>query len=233
MDCIMVDGRMNVLASLLAILSLATVIAGFAAAAISPGDQLFSILEEAEYPPKVPVGPALQDVGLILAGSGAASNSTADLPLTLMVERSRVARPSHAEKLIDDLSAIDPSLSLGGGSDGSDYRGQMLLFDRPYLLSEIEIFGGEVVSELEAEVVKRTTGGEEVVGHLSIETERRDRLWDGEGVLVIEDGTIRGDYHVFLDMSPQAERGAAEPQNENGAEPPFDLLRIVSAGSAP
>jgi hypothetical protein len=31
---------------------------GFAAA-ISPGDQFFSLLEEGEYPPKVPVGPAL------------------------------------------------------------------------------------------------------------------------------------------------------------------------------
>jgi hypothetical protein len=226
----MVDGRMKVLASLLALLSLATVIAGFAAA-ISSDDQFFSILEEAEYPPKVPVGPALQDLGLILAGSGVASNSTADLPLTLMVERSRATRPSHAEKLFDDLGSIDPSLAPRSGGEGSDYRGQMLLFDRPYLLGEIEISCGEVVSELEAEVVKRTAGGEVVVGHLSIETERRDRLWDGEGHLFMEDGTIRGDYHVVLDMTPQGERRREVPQND--PEPPFDLLRIVSAGSAP
>ncbi len=221
---------MKLWTSLAAILSLTTVIAGFAAAA-SPGDQLFSLLEEGEYPPKVPVGPALADLGLVLAGTGVASNSTADLLLTLMVERSRATRPSHAEKLFDDLAEIDPSLAFEGGGEGSDYRGQILLADRPYLLGEIEISRGDEGSALEAEVVKRTAGGREVVGHLSIETERRDRLWDGEGVLSMEDGTIRGDYHLVLEMTPQAEPRRDVPQND--PEPPFDLLRIVSAGSAP
>jgi hypothetical protein len=225
----MVDDRMKVLASILALLSLATVIAGFAAA-ISTGDQFFTLLEEDEYPPKAPVGPALADLGLILAGTGVASNSTADLPLTLMVERSRATRPSHAEKLFDNLDAIDPSLTPQNGGDGSDYRGQILLVDRPYLLGKIRISGELVVSVLEAVVLKRTTGGEVVVGHLSIETERQDRLWDGKGLLSMEDGTIRGDYHVVLDMTPQGERRREVPSND--PEPPPDLFRIVSAGSA-
>ncbi|MBN2251094.1 MAG: hypothetical protein JW724_03350, partial [Candidatus Altiarchaeota archaeon] len=222
------DGRMRAGRSLVALFALTMLLAGFAAA-ISPGDQFFSLLEEAEYPPKVPVGPALQDLGLILAGTGVASNSTADLPLTLMVENSRVARPSHAKKLIDDLDAIDPSPTPWSGGDVSDYRGQILLFDRPYLLGEIRISGELVVSELEAVVVKRTTGGEVVAGHLSIETERQDRLWDGEGLLSMEDGTIRGDYHVVLDITPQGERSREVPSND--PEPPPDLFRIVSAGS--
>lgn len=221
---------MKVWASLLAFLSLATFISGFAVA-VSSSDQFFSLLEEAEYPPKVPVGPALQDQGLILAGTGVASNSTADLPLTLMIERSRVIRPAHAEKLFDDLSAIDPSLALGGGDEGFDYRGHMLLADRPYLLDEIEVSGGAEVSKLEAVVVKKIAGGEEAVGHLSIETERRERIWDGEGLLFIEDGVIQDDYHVVLDISPQAERVREVPQIF--AELPPDMSRIVSAGSAP
>jgi hypothetical protein len=226
-----VDGRMKIVAALLTLLSLSTFIAGFAAA-ISNGDQFFSLLEEDEYPPKVPVGPALVEMGLILAGTGVASNSTADLPLTLMVERAKVIRPPHAKKLFDDLDRIDAFRTQGSmADDGSDYSGHMLLFERPYLLGQIEITGGEDVSDLEAKVLKTTASGEEVVGHLSIKTERRDRVWDGEGILSMEDGIIRGDYEVVLEMTPQAERRTEEPQIAAG--PPPDISRIVSAGSAP
>jgi hypothetical protein len=221
---------MKVWASLLAFLSLATFISGFAAA-VSSADQFFSLLEEAEYPPKVPVGPALADLGLILAGTGVASNSTADLPLTLMIESMRAIRPAHAEELFDDLRTIDPSLVLGGEGEGSGLRGHMLLADRPYLLDEIDVSGRVEASKLEAEVVKKTAGGEVVVGHISIETERRDRVWDCEGLLSVEDGIIQGDYHVVLDISPQAERRREAPRT--CAELPPDMSRIVSAGSAP
>lgn len=221
--------------SLVAFLALAALLAGFAAA-ISPGDQVFALLEGsggAEYPPKVPVGPALLEMGLILAGNGVASNSTADLPLTLMVERTRLVRPPHAKKLFDDLERIDASRAGGSMADDvSDYRGHMLLFDRPYLLGQIEIIGGENVSDLEANVLKTTaSGGEEVVGRLMIRTERRDRVWDGEGILSLEDGIVHGDYDVLLEMTPQAETRAEVPQIAAG--PPPDMSRIVSAGSAP
>ena len=216
---------------LVVLLALAPLMLGFAAA-ISPGDQFFSLLEEGEYPPKVPVGPALQDLGLILAGTGVASNSTADLPLTLMVERSKVIRPSHAKKLFDDLDRIDASRTGGAMvDDESGYRGHMLLLERPYLLGQIEIRGEEDASDLEAKVLKTTASGEEVVGHLSIKTERQDRVWNGEGVLLMEDGIIQGDYEVVLEMTPQAERGGEEPQIAPG--PPPDISRIASAGSAP
>jgi len=220
---------MKIWTSLVAILSLATFIAGVAAA-ISPGDQFFSLLEEAEYPPKVPVGPALQEMGLILAGTGAASNSTADLPLTLMVERTRLIRPSHAENLFDKLGRIDASLVGRSSGEGSDYEGHMLLSDRPYLLGEIEISGGEEVSELEAEVLKKTSGGgEEDVGRFYIKTERRERLWDGEGILSMDDDVIRGDYRVILDMTPQAERRSEEARIISGSPP--DISMITSSGS--
>ncbi len=220
--------------SLVALLALAALLVGFSAA-ISPGDQVFALLggaEGAEYPPKVPVGPALQDLGLILAGNGIASNSTAALPLTLMVERSKVIRPSHAKKLFDDLDRIDASRAGRASAEAaSDYRGHMLLFERPYLLGKIEIIGGENVSDLEAKVLKTNAGGgEEVVGNLVIKTERRDRVWGGEGVLSMEDGVIHGDYEVVLDMSPQAEKRAEESLIATG--PPPDMSRIVSAGSA-
>lgn len=220
---------MKVWTFLVAFLSMATFISGFAAA-VSSADQFFSLLEEAEYPPKVPVGPALQDLGLILAGTGVASNSTADLPLTLMIESVRTTRPAHAEELFDDLKAIDPSLALGGGGERSGLRGHMLLADRPYLLDEIDVSGGVEASKLEAVVVKKTAGGEVVVGHLSIETERRERVWDGEGLLSIEDGIIRDDYVVVLDITPQAERRSEVPRICAELSP--DILRIISAGSA-
>ncbi|KQC15535.1 MAG: hypothetical protein WCY97_01045 [Methanothrix sp.] len=220
---------MKVEAPLLATLSLAMVIAGFAAA-VSPGDQLVSLLEEGEYPPKVPVGPALADLGLVLAGTGVASNSTADLPLTLMVERTRLIRPSHAENLFDKLGRIDAFVVGGSSFEGSDYEGHMLLSDRPYLLGEIEISGGEEVSELEADVLKKTSGGgEEDVGRFYIKTERRERLWDGEGVLSIEDDVIRGDYKVILGMTPQAERRSEEVRIVSGSPP--DISTITSSVS--
>lgn len=226
---------MKVWTSLVIFLALAALLAGFAVA-ISPGDPMFALLdrsEGAEYPPKVPVGSALQDLGLILAGNGIASNSTAALPLTLMVEKAKVIRPSHAKKLFDDLDKIDASRAGRSGIDAaSDYKGHMLLFERPYLLDQIEIIGGENVSELEAKVLKTTaSGGEEVVGNIVIKTERRDRVWDGEGVLSMEDGIIQGEYDVVLEMTPQAEKRAEEPQIATG--PPPDISRIVSAGSAP
>ncbi len=218
--------------SMVLLLALAPLMLGFAAA-ISPGDQLFSLLEENEYPPKLPMGPALQDLGLILAGTGVASNCTADLPLTLMVERSKAIRPSHAKKLFEDLEEIDAYWTGGSMADiRSDYRGHMLLLERPYLLDQIEMSCGEDVSDLEAKVLKTTARGEEVVGHLSIKTERRDRAWDGEGLLLMEDGgVIQGDYEVVLEMTPQAERMSVDPEND--AVPPSDISRIVSAGSAP
>jgi len=226
---------MKVWTSLVIFLTLAPLVAGFAAAT-SHSDPVSAFLDRskgAEYPPKVPVGPVLQDLGLILAGNGIASNSTAALPLTLMVERVRLIRPSHAKKLFDDLDKIDASRTGRSGIDAaSDYRGHMLLFERPYLLGQIEIFGGESVSELEAKVLKTTaSGGEEVVGNIVIKTERRDRVWDGEGVLSMEDGIIQGDYEVVLEMSPQAEKRAEVPMIATG--PPPDISRIVSAGSAP
>lgn len=78
-----------------------------------PAFLLFDISKEGEYPPKAPVGHALAEAGLILAGDGSASNTSAAMPITLMVERGRIARPSHAKKLFDDLHRIDPS----GGED--------------------------------------------------------------------------------------------------------------------
>lgn len=220
--------------SLAAFLSFSALLSGFATA-IHPADPVFALLEGskgAEYPPKVPVGPALQELGLILAGNGIASNSTADLPLTMMIERSRVCRPSHAKKLFDNLDRIDAFRTQRSmADDGSDYRGHMLLFERPYLLDQIEIIGGEDVSDLEAKVLKTTASGEEVVGHLSIKTERRDRVWDGEGVLSMEDGIIRGDYEVVLEMTPQAERRTEVAQI--ATEPQPDISTIVSAGPAP
>jgi hypothetical protein len=187
---------------------------------------------EQEYPPKAPVGPALAESGLVLAGNGLAFNSSAALPITLMVERDRIVRPSHAKKLFDDLIRIDPSGGAGSKADAqSDYRGRMLLSGRAYILREIEMSGRGEVSELKAGVYKTTFTGDLEVGRLSIETQRRGRFWDGRGTMTLEDGMIRGDYAVVLEISPQTERAEEIPRIATVPGP--DLPWIPAAGSPP
>lgn len=184
---------------------------------------------EQDYPPKAPVGPALAESGLVLAGNGLASNSSAALPITLMVERGRIARPSHAKKLFDDLHRIDSSGGAGSKTDAkSDYRGRMLLSGRAYILREIEISGRSGVTELKAGVYKTTFTGDLEVGRLSIETEQRGRFWDGRGTMTIEDGIIRGDYAVVLEISPQTERAEEIPRVATVPGP--DIPWIAAAG---
>jgi hypothetical protein len=197
-----------------------------------PDFLLYDFSAAQEYPPKAPVGPALAESGLVLAGNGFASNSSAALPITLMVERGRIARPSHAKKLFDDLHRIDPSGGAGSKADAqSDYRGRMLLSGRAYILREIEISGRAEVSELKAGIFKTTFTGDLEVGRLSIETQRRGRFWDGRGTLTVEDGIIRGDYAVVLEISPQTQRAEEIPQIATVPRP--DIPWISAAGPPP
>jgi hypothetical protein len=190
----------------------------------------FSAAEE--YPPKAPVGLALAEAGLVMAASGSASNSSAALPVTLMVERGRIARPSHAQKLLDDLHRIEPSERWGSRGDvESDYRGRMLLSEEAYILRNIDLYGGREASELEASILKATFSGEVVVGSLIIRTERRGRVWDGLGVLTMEDGIFRGDYALVLEISPQDERVEVGPQASEAQ--PADISKIIAAASPP
>lgn len=198
----------------------------------APALALFDISAGAEYPPKVPVGPALVEAGLIFAGNGFASNSSAALPVTLMVERGRIARPSHAGKLFDDLARIDPSGGAGSKADSqSDFRGRMLLSGRAYILRDIEISGREEVTKLTAGVYKTTFTGDLEIGRLSIETQRHGRLWNGHGTLKLEDGAVQGDYAVVLEISPQTERAEEISRIASAAGP--DISWIAAAGSPP
>ena len=199
-----------------------------AAPAFLPPD--FSI--ETDYPPKPPVGPALAEAGLIFAGNGFASNSSTDLPITLMVERCKVQRPSHSKKLFDDLAKIDAARGRGSKGDAkSDTRGRMLLSGRPYILGDIEIFCGMEETSLSASVLKATFGGEVEVGHLQIKAKMRGRVWDGRGTLTMADGIIRGGYAVVLEISPQADM--VEERTQVAASPPPDLSKILEAASPP
>ncbi|MDF0590026.1 hypothetical protein P0O15_02380 [Methanotrichaceae archaeon Mx] len=198
----------------------------------APTFLLSDLSKEAEYPPKAPVGPALAEAGLIFAGNGLASNSSADLPITLIVERGKVMRPSHARKLFDDLARIDVSGGRGSKMDAeSGPRGRMLLSGRPYILGDIEISCGMEETSLRASVLKGTFSGEVEVGYLQIKAEMRGRVWDGRGTLKMADGIIRGGYAVVLEISPQAD--VVEERTQVPASPPPDLSMILEATSPP
>lgn len=85
------------------------------------------------------------------------------------------------------------------------------------------------MTELKAGVFKTTFTGDLEVGHISIETERRGRFWDGRGTLTMEDGVIQGDYAVVLEISPQTERAEESPRIATVPRP--DISWIAAAGS--